>query len=182
MSRDTWIIMHSGKHFDFLNLSPDAICIEDIACALSNLCRFTGHVQDFYSVAQHSFHVSYLVPPEFALEALLHDAAEAYCNDISSPLKYLLPDYRRVIKSVEEVIATKFGLPPVMSTEVKQADLVMLATERRDLDLDDGRPWKILEGIEPAPFLISPFNPRQARVLFLHRFNELFNRYSELGV
>ncbi|MFT4271235.1 MAG: HD domain-containing protein [Pantoea sp.] len=173
MSRDTWIITQSGKHFDFLNLSPDAICIEDIACSLSNLCRFTGHVQDFYSVAQHSVHVSYLVPPEFALEALLHDAAEAYCNDISSPLKYLLPDYRHVIKSVEEVIATKFGLPPMMSTEVKQADLVMLATERRDLDLDDGRPWKILDGIEPAPFLLSPLNPRQARVLFLQRYNDL---------
>ena len=88
----SWITTQSGKHFDFNNLSAADICIEDISCALSNLCRFTGHVQDFYSVAQHSVHVSYLVPPEFALEALLHDAAEAYCNDISAPRKRLLPD------------------------------------------------------------------------------------------
>lgn len=169
----SWIITQSGKHFDFLNMSPDAINIEDIACALSNLCRFTGHVQDFYSVAQHSVHVSYLVPPEFALEALLHDAAEAYCNDINAPLKHLLPDYQWFIKSVEEVIAAKFEIPSVMSAEVKEADLIMLATERRDLDLEDGRLWKILEDVEPAPFLLSPLNPRQARVLFLQRFNDL---------
>lgn len=169
----SWITTQSGKHFDFLNMSPDAINIEDIACALSNLCRFTGHVQDFYSVAQHSVHVSYLVPAEFALEALLHDAAEAYCNDISTPLKQLLPDYRRIIKSVEEVIAGKFGLPSEMSIEVIRADLTMLATERRDLDLNDGDYWQIPKDIEPASFLLSPLNPRQARVLFLQRFNNL---------
>lgn len=175
----SWITTQSGKHFDFNNLSADDICIEDIACALSNICRFTGHVQDFYSVAQHSVHVSYLVKPEFALEALLHDAAEAYCNDISAPLKQLLPDYRQRIGSVEELIAAKFGLPAQMSAEVKKADLVMLATERRDLDLDDGTPWPILEGIDAAPFLLSLLNPRQSRVLFLQRYNDLKDKDGE---
>ncbi|WP_420912452.1 HD family hydrolase [Pantoea stewartii] len=146
------------------------MCIVDIACVLTNICRFTGHVQDFYSVAQHSFHVSYLVPPEFALEALQQPyAAEAYCNDISSPLKQLLPEYRRIIKSVEEAIAAKFKFPSEMSTAVKHTALVMLATERRDLYLDDGTAWPILEGIEPASFLL----PRKARVLFLQRYNDL---------
>ena len=176
----TCITTQSGKHFDYTSLSADAICIEDIACALSNICRFTGHVQDFYSVAQHSVHVSYLVPPEFALEALLHDAAEAYCSDINSQLKQLLPDYRSQIKAVEAVIAAKFGLPASMSAAVKHADLVMLATERRDLDLDDGKHWPMLEGVEPAThFMISPFNPRQARVLFLQRYNDLKGKDGE---
>lgn len=176
----TWITTQSGKHFDYTSLSADAICIEDIACALSNICRFTGHVQDFYSVAQHSVHVSYLVPPEFALEALLHDAAEAYCSDINSQLKQLLPDYRRQIKAVEAVIAAKFGLPASMSAAVKHADLVMLATERRDLDLDDGKHWPMLGGVEPAThFMISPFNPRQARVFFLQRYNDLKGKDGE---
>lgn len=176
----TWITTQSGKHFDYTSLSADAICIEDIACALSNICRFTGHVQDFYSVAQHSVHVSYLVPPEFALEALLHDAAEAYCSDINSQLKQLLPDYRRQIKAVEAVIAAKFGLPASMSAAVKHADLVMLATERRDLDLDDGKHWPMLDVVEPAThFMISPFNPRQARVFFLQRYNDLKGKDGE---
>lgn len=170
----SWIITQSGKHFDFLDISPDAICIEDIACALSNLCRFTGQLQDFYSVAQHSVHVSYLVPPSFALDALLHDAAEAYIGDCSSPLKALLPDYQEIEKRVELAIARKFGIRTLGKwPEVKHADLVMLATERRDLDLDDGTPWPMLEDIEPAPMLLAPLNPRQARVAFLHRYNEL---------
>ncbi|MCW0344936.1 hypothetical protein NB703_003029 [Pantoea ananatis] len=176
----SWITTQSGKHFDYTNVTADAICIEDIACALSNICRFTGHVQDFYSVAQHSVHVSYLVEPEFALEALLHDAAEAYCSDINSQLKQLLPDYCLMIKSVEEAIADKFGLPHAMSTPVKNADLVMLATERRDLDLDDGKRWPMLDGIEAdTTFMIAPLNPRQARVLFLQRYNDLKGKDGE---
>lgn len=109
----SWITTQSDKHFDFNNISPDAICIENIACALSNLCRFTGHVQDFYSAAQHSVHVSYLVPPDFALEALLN-ASKAYCNDIFALLKQQLPYYREHIGSVEKAIAGKFGLPAKM--------------------------------------------------------------------
>lgn len=170
----SWINILSGKHFNFLNITPESICIEDIAASLSNICRFTGHLQDFYSVAQHSVYVSYLVPPEFALEALLHDAAEAYCNDIASPLKALLPDYRRIEKSVESAIAAKFSLPGEMSSQVKNADLIMLATERRDFDIDDGTPWPILEGISArSDVILCPLSPRQARVLFLQRYNAL---------
>ncbi|WP_158784985.1 HD family hydrolase [Pantoea sp. BAV 3049] len=169
----SWITTLTGRHFNFCDITPESICIEDIAAALSNICRFTGHVPEFYSVAQHSVLVSDLVPPEFAFEALMHDAAEAYCNDIAAPLKQLLPDYRNVIQSVESAIAVKYGLPLEMSREVKHADLVMLATERREFGLDDGTPWPILHGIDPAPILINPLSPRQALVKFMQRYNEL---------
>lgn len=169
----TWINTLSGQHFRFTDTDPATISIEDIAAALSNLCRFTGHLEQFYSVAQHSVHVSNLVPREFALEALLHDAAEAYCGDVSSPLKALLPDYQAVEQRIEQLIRNKFGLPVAMSTPVKYADLIMLATERRDFDMDDGTPWPVLEGIPCADFLVAPLTPRQARVLFLQRFYEL---------
>lgn len=169
----SWIYTNSGKHFNFLSPSADAVCIEDIACALSNICRFTGHLEEFYSVAQHSVHCSHLVPAEFAFEALMHDACEAYCNDISAPLKGLLPDYRGIETNVDRVIRQKYALPDQLSSVVKYVDLIMLATERRDFDLDDGTVWPILEGIEPADFIIAPLNPRQARVMFLQRFNEL---------
>ncbi|NUU67042.1 deoxyribonucleoside 5-monophosphate phosphatase [Enterobacteriaceae bacterium BIT-l23] len=50
----------------------------------------------------------------------------------------------------------------------------MLATERRDLDLDDGSFWPILEGIAPsADVAIIPLKPGQAYGAFLTRFNEL---------
>ena len=78
----SYIATSTEKHIDFVNITPDQICIEDIARGLSNECRFAGQLESFYSVAQHSVYVSQIVPPEYALEALLHDAAEAYIKDI----------------------------------------------------------------------------------------------------
>lgn len=164
----------SGKRFDYINSTVDDVDIEDIANALSNICRFAGHVPEFYSVAQHSVLCSQIVPPEFAFEALMHDAAEAYCQDIPQPLKLLLPDYKRIEQMVDDLIRVKYGLPTDMSTVVKYADLTMLATERRDLDIDDGTRWAILDGIPCSDLIqIIPLRPGQAYGLFMNRFNEL---------
>ncbi|EAB2796750.1 HD family hydrolase [Salmonella enterica subsp. houtenae] len=164
----------SGKQFDYLSATIDDIDIEDIAVALSNICRFSGHLPEFYSVAQHSVLCSQLVSPEFAFEALMHDAAEAYCQDIPAPLKALLPDYREIEKRTDQLIRFKLGLPLEDASVVKYADLTMLATERRDLDIDDSIPWVILEGIPPTDlFEIYPLRPGQAFGLFMARFNEL---------
>ena len=92
-----WIATHAGRRFYFEAPHPDDVDITDVAHALSNLCRFTGHVNRFYSVAEHSINVSLLVPPEDALQGLLHDAHEAYIGDCSSPLKRAIGyDYRRL--------------------------------------------------------------------------------------
>lgn len=164
----------SGKHFDYLNAQTDDVDIEDIATALSNICRFAGHLPEFYSVAQHSVLCSQIVPQEYAFEALLHDAAEAYCQDIPAPLKKLLPDYRRIETLVDDLIRSKFGLAMHQSDLVKYADLTMLATERRDLEIDNGTHWPILEGIPASDLIqIHPLRPGQAYGLFMNRFNEL---------
>lgn len=139
-----------------------------------NICRFAGHLSHFYSVAQHAVLCSQLVPQEFAFEALMHDATEAYCQDIPAPLKRLLPDYKRMEEKIDAVIREKYGLPPVMSTPVKYADLIMLATERRDLGLDDGSFWPVLEGIPATEmFKVIPLSPGHAYGMFMERFNEL---------
>ncbi|MCS2155501.1 HD family hydrolase [Scandinavium sp. H11S7] len=164
----------SGKKFNYQTATADDIDIEDIATALSHICRFAGHVPDFYSVAQHSVLTSLLVPAEFAFEALMHDVVEAYCQDIPAPLKALLPDYRRVEDRVDGLIRAKFDINPEQAAVVKYADLVMLATERRDLDIDDGSVWPVLEGIPATDaFQITPLRPGQAFGLFINRFNEL---------
>ncbi|WP_077791660.1 YfbR-like 5'-deoxynucleotidase [Escherichia coli] len=94
----SFIKTFSGKHFYYDKINKDDIVINDIAVSLSNICRFAGHLSHFYSVAQHAVLCSQLVPQEFAFEALMHDATEAYCQDIPAPLKRLLPDYKRMGK------------------------------------------------------------------------------------
>ncbi|EDF4287413.1 HD family hydrolase [Salmonella enterica subsp. enterica serovar Muenchen] len=154
----------SGKKFNYLTATIDDIDIEDIATALSNICRFAGHLPEFYSVAQHSVLVS----------QMMHDAAEAYCQDIPAPLKALLPDYQRMETYIDGLIRFKFGIKLEQATVVKYADLTMLATERRDLEIDDGSKWEILEGIPCSDLVqVIPLRPGQAYGLFMNRFNEL---------
>ncbi|EIH0466459.1 HD family hydrolase [Escherichia coli] len=164
----------SGKKFDYINSTADDIDIEDIANALSNICRFAGHLPEFYSVAQHSVLCSQIVQPEFAFEALMHDAAEAYVQDLPAPLKRLLPEYQRIETMVDDLIRSKYALPANQTSVVKYADLIMLATERRDLEIDDGTVWPMLEGIPCSDIIqISPLRPGQAYGAFMNRFNEL---------
>lgn len=169
----TWIMTRSGRHFDLLNPRSTEIKIDDIATGLSNICRFTGQLPCFYSVAQHCVMASHIVHERFSLEALLHDAQEAYVGDMSTPLKSMLPGYKEIEDKIESVIRSMFGLPSKQSPEVKQADLKMLATERRFFGLDDGTKWPILDGIVPLDVVIDAMTPEQAKKEFLKRFVEL---------
>ncbi|MEQ9850855.1 HD family hydrolase [Pectobacterium aroidearum] len=170
----SWISTYTGRHFNYQSPSLADICIEDIAHALSQINRFCGHTCFPYSVAQHSVGASYLVPPDFAFEALMHDAHEAYVSDMMSPLKRLLPDYQQVEADIEVMTRLKFDLPLKMSAEVKHADLVMLATEKEALLHPRSGEWPILSGIEPAQRIIVPMSAIDAKREFMDRFNELF--------
>src|SRR6266403_91014 len=90
----SWTI--TGIKFHPFNPHPVEICLEDIARGLSKICRFTGQIDPFYSVAEHSVEVMHLVPQELKLAALLHDASEAYLSDLSRPFKLGLTEYRQV--------------------------------------------------------------------------------------
>lgn len=168
----TWILTNSGKHFDYADPQPDQIDILDIAQGLANECRYAGQCRVFYSVAQHSTLASQIVSHEHALEALLHDASEAYCKDIPRPLKHMLPDYKEIEKRVEAAVFSRFGisnLPP----SVKAADLVMLATEQRDLMAPHDDEWALIAEVRPLADRIVPLTPFQAKVEFIDRYYEL---------
>lgn len=127
-----------------------------------------------YSVAQHCYIISHKVPPKYALEGLLHDAAEAYVGDTIKPLKAFLPDMKLVEDAVDAVIREKFGLPETISPEVKKADYFAVATERRDVLPENlAVDWGSLP--EPWPEKIVPVTPNRAQRLFLQRFEELYN-------
>jgi len=85
----------SGRMVDLSAPFPETISLYDISRALAKLCRFTGHTEVFYSVAQHCLFCAHQAKlmgygVDVQLWALLHDAHEAYCNDLNSPLKNLL--------------------------------------------------------------------------------------------
>lgn len=169
----SWILTATARHFDYLDPRPEDIHILDIAQGLASESRYNGHTRGFYSVAQHAWLASQIVPRECALEALLHDATEAYCKDLTRPLKALLPDYREIEARLDGVIRAAFRLPATMSAAVKRADLVLLATERRDLMPEDATPWPCLAGIEPLPRRIQTMQPARAQAFFLRRYVEL---------
>lgn len=123
----------SGRFFDLLRPEEYEFDIEEIGYALSNLCRYTGHVNGFYSVAEHSVLVSRLVPEKLALTGLLHDASEAFMGDVSSPLKKLLPEYKRIEDRVQNAIAAHFGLEYPFPHEIHEADKRMYWQERQEI-------------------------------------------------
>jgi uncharacterized protein len=170
---EPWIQTFSGRRFSPIKPNPDAIVIQDIAQALSNICRFTGHCS-FYSVAQHSVLVSYICNQENALYGLLHDASEAYCQDIASPIKKTteFSQYRKIEERLRLAVCKRFNLPETEPADVKKADLLLLATEARDLMSPLHSDWVLK--YRPLPFKIEPLLPADAKKLFMDRFNELF--------
>lgn len=166
------ILLASGNYFDFLAPETCSLTIEDIAHGLSHICRFAGHSRHYYSVAQHSVLVADSLPREHAYAGLMHDAAEALIGDVAKPLKDLLPDYRAIEKRIEAAVFARFGVPFPLPPEVKQMDVVMLATEQRALmrNRDD---WNYTRGMVPLDIEIPEMGPAQAKVLFLRRYAEL---------
>jgi hypothetical protein len=131
-----WILTFSGIEFWPIDPRLEDVCIEDIAHALSMQCRYSGHVSQFYSVAEHSIRVAELVPPEDQLWALLHDASEAYLVDLPRPIKRYTEigrHYREAEDCLMAVICERFALHPDQPESVKRADQAMLCVEAKAL-------------------------------------------------
>ena len=170
---DNWIQTFTGRQFWPLDPVADDIDIRDIAHALSMKCRFSGHCQAFYSVAQHSRLVSFLCPDKDALWGLLHDAAEAYLPDVARPIKRELVGFREIEERIMRCVAERFDLSWPMPESIHDADLRALATERRDVMGKPPSPWKAIEGIECSPLIVWPYAPKEAHENFLARFAHL---------
>jgi len=172
-----WIQTYTGKRIWPLDPREDEIDIEDIAHALSLMCRYTGHVKEFYSVANHSVLVSSILSdrcPQHAFWGLMHDASEAYLHDLPYPLKQdkeFGPIYQRFEDNLMRCVCRKFGMAEVEPPEVELADKDLMATERRDLLVQTEWEWSISN--KPLDFHIYPVHPRVAEGLFLDLFEKL---------
>jgi 5'-nucleotidase len=165
----------TGRGISLFNPAPSDIDIQDIAHALSNLTRFTGHGKAFYSIAEHCVHVASLLPDCYKLEGLLHDAAEAYINDLSTPLKHSgqLDGYREVEKKLDVAVSVQFDIghnPHI----IKPADRQMLFVEATALLSKPFIPeWaQLLAQIGPPckKIKIRCWTPKRAKREFLKAF------------
>lgn len=169
-----WMQTHSGKAYHFKAPQPASIILADIAHALGNLCRFGGHCAKFYSVAEHSILVSQVVPKEFAMQGLMHDATEAYVIDVPRPLKHLLgASYENLEAATWGAICAKYGLPLDLDPSVKMADNTVLLAEKEVMLGEPPLPWTWAKGLRPAKVDIHFFSPAEASNRFLKRYREI---------
>lgn len=177
------IRLQSGNHFYFDDPAGSMFTVEDIAHNLSKEPRYNGATDGEwgYTVAQHAVNVSYVVPPEFAFEALHHDDAEAFYKDVTTWLKRRIPDYQRELKIGEDAIADRWNLPRELSQEVKLGDLQLLKMEKLTL-FRDYRNDKGFEHIRNIPVDgledvvdLRIWTPGEAKARYLARHKELTN-------
>ena len=133
---------YSGHLFDYY---APVVCLEDVAHALSQTCRFGGHCTKFYSVSEHSVLVSRIVAgidPNLALPALWHDAHEAYSCDIPTPLKKVIGEpLQEIVDLIDEACAGLLGIDVALFKHpiIKAADQLAIGYEASQLKT--GNAW-----------------------------------------
>jgi uncharacterized protein len=183
-----FIPTRTGRVFNLDAPTPSMVCIEDIAWHLSNINRWTGATVRPYSVAEHSLLVCEIlersiVPTDHMLlrAALLHDAPEAYTNDLSSPMKQRVGRaWREAELPIVIAVERHFGTSQAMhhhALVIHHADMVARATEARDLLAPCPGMFPELEGITPVDWI--DLNDREGmgwtdwRLAFLAKHEEL---------
>lgn len=107
---------YTGIKFNILRPTVDMIEPEDIARGLAHKPHYSGFSPKFFSIAEHSLLVCEFYgmhnPIDYIgqLQALLHDASEAYTGDMIKPLKNLLPNFVLIENRIQSVVFTKYGI------------------------------------------------------------------------
>lgn len=197
------VYMHTSSGSKYYPMAPRAedVQIEVIAHHLASKCRYSGAVQHptrpdliLYGVGEHSVYVRNDVLdqgfPEFELEALLHDAAEAYIGDIIRPLKYapaIYEPFKQIEVLNEQIIAERFNLIYPFPAQIKLADEAVTAKECATIVPmergDDWRVGKLHDDSRQYKGVILMLDPYSAKMAFMNAFTSALGRrvkYREL--
>ena len=169
----SWIQTYTGKRVDPLDMKLEDLSIYDIAHALSLICRYSGHCNHFYSVAEHSCLISDLCSDTNKLSGLLHDASEAYLVDLARPVKQGLRDRNINVfdvfeENIEKLVNKKWQVD-CNNSEVKELDSRMIRTEAPVIMAGSVEGWSHMK-LEPLDIKIELWSPLQAETEFLKRF------------
>jgi len=179
-SLNPWVATYSGRQFFFLRATKDDIYIEDIAHGLSNICRYVGQCHKNYSVAEHCVRAAQLAvdqPVELKLAILLHDASEAYLNDIPGLVKPLFTEYVDLERYLTYIIYKKYGVSKyVGDIVVKLYDKRMLQPEVLSLFPAPHPGWEFIEDHSPhATTIFNPWSHKKAEREYLSMFKRLYH-------
>lgn len=173
------ITLLTGARFSYEHPEQSDVSIDDIANPLAHICRYAGQLPYFYSVAQHAVNATFLVEAPFKYTALMHDTAEAFTNDIVTPLKAAVPMFKVLEQRIEGAMSEKFGFIYPLPKEVELADRIMLGLEMKHIRGQDMSDHAIFNGIEfdwdtiPAGIDLKSWGPKKAKLAFMKKFNEL---------
>lgn len=175
MNVDSSIITYTGRLFWPLAPRMEDVNLLDICHALSNQCRFTGHCNQFYSVAEHSCRVHDILPQELKLVGLLHDASEAYLMDLAKPVKtqYEMSFFRDAEDHLQEIICLKYGIDYPFDPIIKLADKILANTEYRDLMPKNDLKTHEFNSVEPLKERIEPWSSVTAKSEMMYRIEKL---------
>jgi 5'-deoxynucleotidase YfbR-like HD superfamily hydrolase len=172
----TWKLTAAGVRVQLARPSPDAFEIHPQAHSLAQTNRFTGHASRPYSVAEHSLLVVDILerlgaPPIVCLAGLHHDGHESITGDVATPDKLVIgPGWQQYEQPWAQACRERWGLTEVFDHHrrlIRRADLMALATERRDLMPDHPDEWEVLRGIDPVDWLRLD-TPARERLSWTH--------------
>lgn len=140
-NKGSYLKTYMGNKVDPLSVKAEDITLEDIAHALSLMCRGNGQVVHFYSVGQHCINCAKEAKARgwnerLQLGCLLHDAAEAYMSDLITPIKVYMPQYYEIEDKFLEAVYEKFGLADLTEEEwnmIMEVDRALLTYDLVEL-------------------------------------------------
>ena len=149
--------------------------------SISTINRFTGHACHPYSVGQHTLNLIRVVPKHLRRAALVHDWSESWFNDLASPVKADIPQYKASEHQASRFIAFWMHVPFAELDELDQYDKAIYIDERNalfpirhDTGMGDDR-----TGLDMDARHFAETYWRDIREALFEQFRNLFPEYGE---
>lgn len=184
-----WMHTSLGNKFFPADPRPEEVFIEDIANGLALDCRYAGQCRTdrFYSVAEHCLHMTSYAwdrgwPAEALLATLLHDAAEAYINDLPRAVKIAVGDGYAIIEGdLQTTIEHKFEIMSISykwKDQIKDLDRGIVPVEKAAI-MEHTQPWAHDQFNPLRGVVVQCWSPTEAKERFLRMFYIIQARIEE---
>jgi hypothetical protein len=175
-----WMQTSLGGKFFPADPRPEEIFISDIANGLALICRYGGQgsVNHFYSVAEHSYLMALYArevlnwPADAVLATLLHDASEAYMNDLVRAVKQAVNGtYSALEARIQAMIFEKYRLTATAAeyaVRIKELDNRIVPTEKAAIMRYD-QPWAH-DRFPPLDVVVKCYTSARAKAAWISMY------------